>query len=534
MHCLFSSSGRLGLAVLGTLLAACITVGAPAPAKAAVTASDLIEAALASTSQIADINERGLAISNIAEERAKAGDWDMVDRIIAGIDDIVVRDGALAQVALIVAGQGQADRATSLISRIADSDGRGDATAAIAAALVRQGSVSAGQALARAVEDPEQRFRALVEVARAMATRRDPAAGRALDDAMSAINYIPDAGLAARLRQIAAQAAVGMGDVPRALAITDGIDEPARRLQVLRAAAVGFGRAGEQAGALAAADRALDHLADAPDPREQAFILLDLGTALGLAGDADRARQAFAGAVEAVRGQTPETVGEIEGFVPGAAIDGGLFGFGLEAARGLTAPMVRDLALRSAVFALVNARRLTEARAIADEIKDPLVRDAALQSLVNGAAEAGNFPLAAGAAAAINGQQARQSATGSIAERQARAGDVNGAFEALLRMTESPEREDVALELASVFADRGDVAAVTRAVADVQSTENREVGAANLALAHLAAGNLSAALEAARGLNEPTLRALVLARISTRLGTTTLTDAAPLATPQAE
>ncbi|RJF89102.1 hypothetical protein D3874_20730 [Oleomonas cavernae] len=534
MYRLLLSSGRAGLAALGLVVAASVSFGPNAPAAAAVTATNMVEAALVSASQIADVNERGLVISTIAEERAKAGDWAMVDRIVAGIDDVAVRDDALTQVALIAAGKGEAERALGLAARVTDMDGRGDATAAIAAALVRQGSVSAGQALARAVEDPEQRFRALVDVARAMATRRDPAAGRALDDALTSLNLIVDAGLSARMRQTAAQAAVMMGDVPRALAITDGLDDAARRLQVLRNAALGFARVGEKAGAVAAADQALEHLADAPDAREQAFILLDLGTALGLAGDQDRARQAFAGAVEAVRGLTPETAGEIEGFVAGAAIDGGLTGFGIEAARGLTEPVVRDIALRGAVAALVAAGRLTEARAIADEIKDGQVRDAALQALVNGAAEAGDTTLAAQAAAAIAGQQARQSATGTIAERQARAGDVAGAFEALARMAESPEREDVALELASVFADSGDVAAVTRAVADVQSTENREIGAANLALAQLSAGNVGAALEAARGLAEPTLRALVLARIATRLGDGTLPDAVPLAPPQAE
>ncbi|PWR25142.1 hypothetical protein [Zavarzinia aquatilis] len=509
-----------------------LSIGA-GPAQAAISSDDLINAALASANQIPDGNERGMVVSSIAEERAKAGDWGAVDRILADIADVSVRDDALSQSAIIAAAAGEAERAMALVGRLSDVDGQRDATAAVAAALVRQGSVSVGIGLARAVDDTEQRFRALVDVARAMAARQDPAAGRILDDAMAVLAQVSDPGLLGRLRQSAAQAAVGMYDVPRALAIADSIPDSARRLQVLRNAALGFARAGETAGAVAAADRALEHLGDAPDAREQAFVLLDLGTALGLAGDGERARQAFAGAVEAVRGLTPETLGEIQGYVPGAAIAGNLTGFGIEFARALPDIVVRDIALRGAVAALVDAGRLAEAQAIAGEIQDGQIRDAALQYIVNGAAEAANVQVAAAAAEAIAGQQARQSATGAVAERLARNGDVNGAFDALGRMTESPEREDVALELAGIFADSGNVEAVQRAVAEVQSTENREIGTANLALAQLAAGNAVAGLEAARGLSEPTLRALVLARIATRIGAQPL-DAAPLQTPPAE
>ena len=500
----------------------------PGAARASVSADNLIEAALQSATQIPDANERGLVISSIAEERAKAADWPRADRILDSIKEAAVKDDALTQVALIAAGKGEAERAATLVARIVDGDGRGDASAAVAAALVRQGSVSAGIGLARSVVDVEQRFRALVEVARAMAGRQDPAAGRVLDDALGLLGVIGEPGLVGRLRQTAAQAAIAMQDVPRALAIADGIQEAPRRLQVLRRAALAFARAGFGQGAQAAADSALDHLGDAPDAREQAFILLDIGTALGLAGDQDQARQAFAGAVEAVRGLTPETLGEIESAVPGAAITGGLVGYGIESARGQADMMVRDLALRGAVVALVEARRLAEAQAVASEIQDDQTRDAALQALVNGAADTGDLHLALGVIEAITGQQARQSATGAVAERLARAGDAEAAFGALQRMAESPEREDVALELASIFADRGDVTAVTTAVADLQSTSNREIGAANLAIAQLASGDIVAALEAGRNLTEPTLRALVMARIATDLGDSVL-DVPPLA-----
>lgn len=525
MFCLIHPSGFRRFAATAVGLAGLWLAFEGAPARAAVSADDLIQAALASAGQIPDANERGMVVSSIAEERAKAGDWQAVDRILADIADISVRDDALTQSAVIAASVGEADRATALVARLSDADGRRDATSAVAAALVRQGSVSIGIGLARAVDETEQRFRALVDVARAMAGRRDPAAGRVLDDAVAVLGQINDPGLLGRLRQTAAQAAVAMYDVPRALAIADSISDSARRLQVLRNAALGFARAAETAGAVAAADRALEHLADAPDAREQAFVLLDLGTALGLAGDGDRARQAFAGAVEAVRGLTPETLGEIQGYVPGAAIAGNLVGFGIEFARALPDIVVRDIALRGSVAALVDAGRLAEAQAIAGEIQDGQIRDAALQYVVNGAAEAANVQVAAAAADAIAGQQARQSATGAVAERLARNGDVNGAFAALTRMTESPEREDVALELAGIFADSGDVEAVRRAVAEVQSTDNREIGTANLALAQLAAGNTLAGLDAARGLTEPTLRALVLARIATRI------DGQPLQAP---
>ena len=503
------------------------------PALAAVTAQQVVEAALVSATQIADANERGLVISTIAEERAKAGDWASVDRILSGIEEAPIRDDALTQTALIAAGAGDVEKAMTLVGRLSDEDGKSDAAASVATALVRQGSVSNGIAVARAVADPEQRFRALVEVARAMAVRRDPAAGRVLDDALQVLALIADQALLGRLRQVAAQAAVALNDAPRALAIADSIEDGARRLQVLRGAALGLARGGEKGGAIAAADLALERLADAPDAREQAFILLDVGIALGLVGDTDRSRQAFAGAVEAVRGLTPETVGEIEGLVPGAAIAAGLGGFGIEAARGLPDIVVRDLALRGAVTALVDRGRLVEAQSVAGEIQDAQIRDAALQALAFGAANAGDITLANAAVAAITGQQARQSATGAMAETLARTGDVATAFDALKRMAESPEREDVALELASIFAEKGNVEAAKQAVADVQSTDNREIGAANLALAQLAAGNLSAALEAARGLNEPTLRALVFARTATAMGATVL-DAPPLQPTPAE
>ncbi|MFA5121390.1 hypothetical protein [Zavarzinia sp.] len=532
MFGLFSLSVRLPLAAVAGLAALAAALPGT-PARAAVGAADMIGVALAGASQIPDVNERGQVIATIAEERAKAGDWAMVDKIVASIDDVAVRDDALTQSAVIAAGQGDAERAGTLIARLSDDDGKGDASAQVAAALVRQGSVSLGLGLARSVADAEQRFRALVDVARAMAARRDPAAGRVLDDASEVLGLVTDPGLLGRLRQTAAQAAVAMGDVGRALALADQIEDPARRLQVLRNAALGFARADEKAGATTAVDRALEHLPDAPDAREQAFVMLDLGTALGLVGDADRARQAFAGAVEAVRGLTAETLGEIEASVPAAAIDGGLTGFGLEWARGLADIGVRDLALRGAAVALVGAGRLAEAQAVAGEIQDAQVRDAALQVLVEGAADGSDIALALNVVDAITGQQTRQSAIGTIAERMARNGDVNGAFAALGRMIESPEREDVALELASVFADSGNVEAVTRAVADVQSTDNREIGAANMALAQLAAGNAGAALEAVRNLGEPTLRALVLARIATKIGNQAL-DAPPLAPAQAE
>ncbi|MCF4165982.1 hypothetical protein L2U69_10035 [Zavarzinia compransoris] len=513
------------------LAAALLVPGAGA--QAAVAAVNLIETALASATQIPDVNERGLVVSTIAEERAKAGDWAAVDDIIGRIEDAPVRDDALTQGALIAAGKGEAERAAALVGRIVDSDGRGDASAAVASALVRQGSVSVGIALARAVEDPEQRFRALVEVARAMAGRRDPAAGRVLDDAVRLLAVIGDPGLLGRLRQTAAAAAIDMADVPRALAIADSLEEAQRRLQVLRRAALRFGQKGLRQGALTAADLVLDHLGEAPDAREQAFILLDMGTALGLAGDDGRARQAFAGAVEAVRGQTPETLDEIESMVPAAAIAGGLVGYGIEAARGRSDPMVRDIALRGAVAALADRHRLAEARAVVEEITDVQTRDAALQAVVGGAADAGDLPMALEACEAITGQQARQSAIGALAELLARSGDAEGAFRSLQRMAESPEREDVALELASIFAERGRVDAVTTAVAELQSTGNRDIGAANLALAQLAAGDLDAAYEIGRNLGEPTLRALVLARIATALGTGTL-EAPPTETGASE
>lgn len=508
--------------LLPVLALTCALIAPGHGAQAAVSAGNLIETALASATQIPDANERGLVVSTIAEERAKAGDWAAVDDIVSRIEEAPVRDDTLTQAALIAAGKGEADRAAALVGRIVDSDGRGDASAAVASALVRQGSVSVGLALARAVQDPEQRFRALIEVARAMAVRRDPAAGRVLDDAVRLLAVVGDPGLLGRLRQTAALAAIDMADVPRALAIADSLDEAQRRLQVLRKAALRFGRNGLSQGALAAADLVLDHLAEAPDAREQAFILLDMGTALGLAGDDDRARQAFAGAVEAVRGQTPETLDEIESMVPGAAIAGGLVGYGIEAARGRVDAMVRDIALRGAVSALAERRRLAEARAVVDEITDAQTRDAALQALVAGAADAGDLPTALEACEAIAGQQARQSAIGAMAELLARSGDAEGAFRALRRMTESPEREDVALEIASIFAERGKIDAVTTAVGEIQSTSNRDIGAANLALAHLAAGDLDAAYEIGGKLAEPTLRALVLARIATALGTDTL------------
>ena len=154
------------------------------PALAAVTAQQVVEAALVSATQIADANERGLVISTIAEERAKAGDWASVDRILSGIEEAPIRDDALTQTALIAAGAGDVEKAMTLVGRLSDEDGKSDAAASVATALVRQGSVSNGIAVARAVADPEQRFRALVEVAPrhggAARSGRRPGAGRCL------------------------------------------------------------------------------------------------------------------------------------------------------------------------------------------------------------------------------------------------------------------------------------------------------------------------------------------------------------------
>ncbi|MFZ2870540.1 hypothetical protein, partial [Zavarzinia sp.] len=187
MFCILHPSGvrRLLASTVG-FAGLWLALGA-GPAQAAVSSDDLINAALSSANQIPDGNERGMVVSSIAEERAKAGDWAAVDRILADIADVSVRDDALSQSALIAAAAGEAERAMALVARLSDVDGQRDTTASVAAALVRQGSVSVGIGLARAVDDTEQRFRALVDVARAMAARRDPAAGRILDDAMAVL-----------------------------------------------------------------------------------------------------------------------------------------------------------------------------------------------------------------------------------------------------------------------------------------------------------------------------------------------------------
>lgn len=496
----------------------CLAVALLLAAPAGPAMATLLDDALNSAGAVGDPHERAMVLSSLAEGQAEVGAWDQANMIAIQIQDSATRDDTFAAIASRAAERGDQARIDWALGLVADGDSRALATAGVAEVLLRAGKRDPALALVRQIADPEQRFGGLGRLARA-AVDVDPAqAGALLDEAVALAGALPDPARVQRLRQDGAATAVAIGDPKRFFALVDGLDNPGRQLDVLMDAALKFAAAGLTEASIKASDLASDLLAGPGDPRERALALLTLGTALGQAGAPERARQAFAGAIEGVRILAPELVPEIESQLPVAAARGGLDDDAVEAARAIGEPPRRDLALRGVAAAFVERQHPGLARDLAPEIGEMAVRDAVLDAVAGALAEAGDLDGALAAAGAMVEGQARQSSFGRVAVARARdlTADPNGAFLALELMGDGPEREDVAVEISGIYAERGAVATVERALTEVQSGENREVVQGNLALALLGADELARATSVAQALQDPSLKALVLSRIAVK------------------
>ncbi|MEU0071255.1 hypothetical protein ABZ027_17165 [Streptomyces sp. NPDC006332] len=419
-------------------------------------ADALVREAAAVAQAIANPKARARASTAVAKAVARAGYVDLAEALAQTITNRQERAralGAVASVRIADADRHEVsdhasthvyqaadaasgapeilDRAEAEARANTDSSRRASALVAVAEAAVRARDVDRAEALAheaeataRSISDPSELMAVVEAVAKAADSTRAEALAR----------RITEPGLRIQALVAVAEAAARAGDAERAEAVVRTITEPGLRIQALVAVAEAAARAGDVDRAAALAHEAAAR--DISDLPEQVKVTAAVALVMARCGDTERA-ETLARSISAPhqRASTLAAVARV-GDVDRA---GPLLAEAGAAARTVTSPKPRDMALSAVVKAVGRAGDIDLAEELAQTITNPYER-ASVQASVRAsaaiAARAEDADRAEALARTITEPGPRVRAFMAVASTVARAGDADRA-EALTREAEA-------------------------------------------------------------------------------------------------
>ena len=482
-------------------------------------AAGLFTSAEQTIRQIADPQDRWEALEALAVGYARAGQSETAVSTLTRMElgAYIDRRRVVRDVARALAAAGRVDAAADVV-QLLDSGERAGPLAAVAHAAARAGNVERGLQIARQIADPDWQARALADIA-AELTNAHPAQ----EAARTAANHVSDPELRAGL--LAELAVTQTGEereklFAEALRVAGSIEGERWRLLLT----IGVAQV------KAASPRASDTFtyarqsirASEDDPCFWEDELWELGTAQAQAGDTAGARETFA---EALQGPAPQPEQWLKPLViAGIAVT--QFTAGQVGAARRTCQLAAQSAdsIRGWQRALVN-HAVAEAQAAMGDLEAAI--ETALDTLAiaedignEDEDEAGQDDALA--AAVEHGVSAGVSAALKLAE----AGDQDRAREALaeiaetagpwLRQSSSTHRDTIA-ELACTQAQVGD----WRGAADTAAWDETWMAAdrtqATVAKYQADGSDIDAALETARQVRRPEIKAAALSGIASIL-----------------
>ncbi|MFE5028150.1 hypothetical protein ACFRAO_33780, partial [Streptomyces sp. NPDC056656] len=459
----------------------------PGARKAAPFGEALIHESAAAARTIVSPLERALALPMVAESAAQLGNVPLADAlaheaaaVAQAIANPRVRVRASAAVAKAVARAGHADLAEALARTITNPQERARALGAVASVQLgeadRPGSednlsalpfqaaetasvdpktLDRAEAEAKASTDPSQKASALVAVAVAEAAVRAGDIDRAEALAHEAEATARSIGDPSEL-MTAVVAVARAADSERAEALARTITEPGLRIQALVAVAVAAARAGGSERA-----EAVVRTITEPGLRIQALVVV--AEAAVRAGDIDRAK-ALAHEAEATArniGDFPEQV-KVTAAVAVVMARAGDTERAEALARSIPAPYQKASTLAAVARAGDIDRAealLAEAGEAARAVTNPKSRNMALGAVVKAVARAGDADLAEALARSITNADEQSSVVASVRASAAIAGRAEDAdrAEALARtITEHGPRVRALMAVAATVARAGD------------------------------------------------------------------------------
>jgi hypothetical protein len=455
--------------------------------------------ARAATEAIADPRERAVALRDLAQALAYAGQWEDARQTADAIADPDERAKALGELAQALAYAGQWEDARQTADAIADPDERAKALGKLARALAYAGQWEDARQTADAIADPFWRAKALGELAQALAAAGDDVAARQTFTAA---------------RQSA-----------KAIA-----DPSSWRAVALRALAQALAAAGDDVAArqtFAAARQTADAIAD---PKKRAEALGELAQALAAAGDDVAARQTFAAARQSAKAiadpswRASWALGELAQALAAA----GQWTDARQTADAIADPEKRAVALGELAQALAHAGQWTDARQTADAIADPEKRAVALGELAQALAHAGQWADARQTADAIADPEKRAVVLRALAQALAAAGDDVAARQtfAAARQTADAIADpswrawtlgELAQALAHALAHAGQWADARQTADAIADTGKRAEALGELAQALAHAGQWEDARQTADAIADPGKRAVALRALAQAL-----------------